>query len=116
MVSRRGRTHRVEPAQKGLQPRPAAERAHERSGDQTGEATIHGYGEGLDPNGGLGKHYSAPTLITRTRRADAWSTLWGAFEVDAGIRKLSFEIRQADGSTAKTGSASCFSRRPSLRQ
>jgi WD40 repeat protein len=86
----------------------SAERAHAQGSDQTGEAYIHGYGEGLDPNGGLGKHYSARTLITRTREADTWSTLWGVFPVGEGIRKLSFEIRQADGSSAKTGSASRF--------
>jgi hypothetical protein len=86
----------------------AAERAHARGGDQTGEAYIHGYGEALDPELGIGKHYSARTLITSTREADTWTTLWGVFPVGEGIRKLSFEIRQADGSSAKTGSASRF--------
>jgi hypothetical protein len=86
----------------------AAERSHEQGSDQTGEATIHGYGEALDPARGIGKHYSAHTLITQTREADAWTTLWGVFPVGEAIRKLSFEIRQADGSSAKTGSASRF--------
>lgn len=86
----------------------AAERAHAQGGDQTGESYIHGYGEALDPELGIGKHYSARTLITSTRETDAWTTLWGVFPVGEGIRKLSFEIRQADGSSAKTGSASRF--------
>jgi WD40 repeat protein len=86
----------------------AAERAHEKSGDQTGEAYIHGYGESLDPNLVLGKHYSARTLQTDTRYANTWSTIWGVFEVGEGIRKINFEIRQSDGRSAKTGSASRF--------
>ena len=86
----------------------AAERAHEKSGDQTGEAYIHGYGESLDPKRVRGKHYSARTLQTATRRPNTWATLWGVFEVDEGIRTVNFEIRQADGHSAKTGSASRF--------
>jgi hypothetical protein len=86
----------------------AAERSHEGDSDQAGESYIHGYGEALDPKLGIGKHYSARTLITSTQEADAWTTLWGVFPVGEGIRKLSFEIRQADGSSAKTGSAGRF--------
>jgi WD40 repeat protein len=86
----------------------AAERAHEKTGDQTGEAYIHGYGESLDPKRVLGKHYSARTLQTATRRPNTWVTIWGVFEVDEGIRKINFEIRQSDGRSAKTGSASRF--------
>ncbi|MHC4307781.1 MAG: WD40 repeat domain-containing protein [Planctomycetota bacterium] len=86
----------------------AAERAHEGTGDQTGEAYIHGYGESLDPKRVRGKHYSARTLQTATRRANTWETIWGVFEVGEGIRKINFEIRQADGRSAKTGSASRF--------
>jgi hypothetical protein len=86
----------------------AAERGHEQAGDQTGEAYIHGYGEALDPELVLGKHYSARTLQTDTRQPDTWATLWGVFEVDEGIRKINFEIRQSDGRSAKTGSASRF--------
>jgi len=86
----------------------SSERVHAGDLDQTGEAYIHGYGESLDPNVVRGKHYSAPTLQTSTRRADEWATLWGVFEVGDGIRKISFEIRQSDGSSAKDGSASRF--------
>jgi WD40 repeat protein len=86
----------------------AAERAHEGSGDQTGEAYIHGYGEPLDPKLARGRHYGAPTLQTATREPNTWTTIWGVFPVDEGIRKISFEIRQSDGHSAKNGSASRF--------
>jgi WD40 repeat protein len=86
----------------------AAERAHEADTDQTGESYIHGYGESLDPALVRGEHYSAPTLQTATRHPNQWATLWGVFEVGDGIRKISFEIRQSDGSSAKDGSASRF--------
>ena len=86
----------------------AAERVHAKDTDQTGESYIHGYGESLDPKVVRGKHYSARTLQTATRQANQWATIWGVFEVGDGIRKISFEIRQSDGSSAKDGSASRF--------
>lgn len=86
----------------------AAERAHDGFGDQTGEAYIHGYGEPLDPHLERGRHYSAPTLQTETRKPNTWTTLWGVFPVDEHIRRIQFEIRQSDGRSAKDGSASRF--------
>jgi ketosteroid isomerase-like protein len=87
--------------------RASAERVHPPgSRDQTGEAYIHGFGEA--EAGMAGEHYSADTLTTETHEPGRWSTLWGVFPIGQGIRRVHFEIRQADGHSAKDGSASRF--------
>jgi WD40 repeat protein len=87
--------------------RANAERVHPAgSQDQTGEAYIHGFGEAKA--GMAGEHYGADTLKTSTHEPDRWSTLWGVFPIGPGIRRVHFEIRQADGHSAKDGSASRF--------
>lgn len=79
--------------------RASAERVHPAgSQDQTGEACIHGFGEAAA--GMSGEHYSADTLKTETHEPGRWSTLWGVFPIGPGIRRVHFEIRQADGHSA----------------
>lgn len=88
--------------------RASSERVHPAgSQDQTGEAYIRGFGEAEAP-WVAGEQYSADTLKTETHATDRWSMLWGVFPIGREIRRVQFEIRQADGHSAKDGSASRF--------
>ena len=86
----------------------ASERVNPEGWDQTGAAYISGFGAPDSYENALGEHYTADTLKTDIREDHGWTTIWGVFQVGDAIRTVDFKIRQADGRSAKDGSAARF--------